>query len=536
MAIIFGGAIFSLVAILVLLFVSWQADKNLIRASTAQRHLELLISLSGRVSDYGLVAMEAVQAPGARPGQLESGHARVADIFQGLDSVISDQVGFVASDDARSRAATKSLIVARMEAQFEALHTRLLGLAGPDSAESEKVALTRSAMEAFGVNFAPLLAQALENERSDARRAREDMATLRNRVSVFAVIWVLGGGTLAIVLYLAAGRPILSRVAETVEGARAISSGKLDERLAPSGHDELTLLMTRFNRMADKLARRENRLLAAQRGLKRTVAARTAALRAANTRLEEIDTNRRRFFSDISHELRTPLTVILGEAEVSLRHRGGRSDASFRRAFRTIQARARTLRRRVDDLLRVARSESGRLDLVFEDGDMNLLVKEAVSDVAQLARRLRVTVDFKRKPGVLRVSCDKEWLRQVVTGLVINSLKYSPEGTSVHVAAGKRKDRAIITIRDQGYGIAPEDLPHIFERFYRGRNRPDREVSGYGVGLALVKWVVSEHHGKITVKSPAGRQARARGSEQPGTAVTVELPLTPSPEKRGSRP
>ena len=124
MAIICGGAIFSLVAILVLLFVSWQADQNLTRASMAQRHLELLISLSGRVSDYGLGAL---QSTSSRARQLESGRARVADIFLALDSVISDQVGFVTSDDARSMAATKSLIVARMKAQFEALHTQLSG-------------------------------------------------------------------------------------------------------------------------------------------------------------------------------------------------------------------------------------------------------------------------------------------------------------------------------------------------------------------------------------------------------------------------
>lgn len=525
MAIIGGGALFSLVAILVLLFVSWQADKNLVRASAAQRHLELLISLSGRVSDYGLAAMEIAQAAKPAPERLVSARSRVANIFQALDNVVADQVRLVASDDARSRAATKSLSVARMKAQFEALHKYLLGLAAREEKGQEPIALARGAMDAFGINFAPLLSQALENERSDARKAREDMAALRHHVSIFSLLWFLGGIVIAVLLYLLAGRPILTRVAETVSGAQAISSGKLEQRLVPSGRDELTLLMARFNRMADKLSRRENKLLSAQKSLKRTIASRTAELRTANSRLEEIDANRRQFFADISHELRTPLTVILGEAEVSLRGADAGSDAPMRKAFQTIRGRARLLRRRVDDMLRVARSESGKLDLDFADGDLNDVIKEAVDDAAPLARRLKISLDVKHHSVALPINCDKEWLRQVVGGLVSNAIKFSVDGTRVRIATSKSKGMARILIEDQGCGIAEADLPHVFERFYRGQNRPDEGDSGYGIGLALVKWIITEHGGEVAVKSPIGGTARKRSAAKPGTAVTIELPL-----------
>jgi len=453
-AIISGGAIYSLVAIIVLLFVSWQANQNLVRASTAQRHLELLITLSGRVSDYGLAVMGAMQSTDARPEQLASGRARVADIFQTLDSVISDQVRIVSSDEARNAAATKSLIIVRMKAQFEALHNRVTAWAGTGPARAENAAFARSAMDAFGVGFAPLLAQALEDERFEARKAREDMSVLRGRATSFAIVWIVSAATLAVILYITAGRSILARIAETVRGARAISSGQLDKRLTPSGRDELTLLMARFNRMADNLSRREKRLLAAQRDLKRTIAARTADLRAANRRLKDIDTNRRRFFADISHELRTPLTVILGEAEVSLRQAGARTKAPVRKAFGTIHARAMILRRRVDDMLRVARSESGRLDFAFVAGDLNAIAGEAMNDVAPLARRLGVRAEFKRAARAVNISCDKDWLRQVIAGLLINALKYSPEGAVVQAAVKSRNGKAVMTIRDQGCGIA----------------------------------------------------------------------------------
>ncbi len=535
LAIIAGGAIFALVAALVLLFAVRQADHNLARASAAQRHLELLIVLSGRVSDYGLSAVEAVQLANARPELLESGRTRVAAIFQALDAVVSEQVGLVASDEARNAAATKSLIIARMKAQFEALHNRVTVLAGTGPARADGTAFARSTMDAFGVSFAPLLAQALEDERFEARKARKDMSVLRGRATGFAIVWIVSAAALAVILYIAVGRSILARIAETVRGARAISSGQLDKRLTPSGRDELTLLMARFNRMADNLSRREKRLLAAQRDLKRTIEARTADLRAANRRLEDIDTNRRRFFADISHELRTPLTVILGEAEVSLRQAGARAEAPVRKAFGTIHARSMILRRRVDDMLRVARSESGRLDLAFAAGDLNAIAGEAVKDVSPLARRLGVSVKFQRAARAASISCDKDWLRQVIAGLLINALKYSPEGAVVQAAVKSRKGKAIMTIRDQGYGIADKDLPHIFERFYRGRNRSDRQEGGYGVGLALVKWVVSEHDGEIAIKSPARDSRRAGGPANPGTVATLELPLAPRRNERESR-
>ena len=415
LAIIAGGILFGVIAALVLLLVVGQADTYLARASSAQHQLERLISLSGRISDYGLRAVQG--SPTAE--DLAQGHARVSRIFTALNAGVAEQVSLVDSETARNAAATKSLIFARMKAQFQALHRRITKLAQTAVEPDQRAAQMRASMDAFGVTFAPLLAQALEDERAGARAARDDMALLRNRVTIFALTWLISGLALGVLLYLGAGRSILSRIAETVRGASAISSGRLDERLAPSGRDELTLLMTRFNRMADTLARREERLLVAQQDLKKIVAERTVDLETANKRLEDIDTNRRRFFSDISHELRTPLTVILGEAEVSLRQMGTDTETPLAQAFRTIHARASLLRRRVDDLLRVARSESGRLDLAFQACNLHDITADAIADVSRLGQQRNISIRANNAEGAAMLSADKDWLRQVLTGLLV---------------------------------------------------------------------------------------------------------------------
>ncbi|MGI9462697.1 MAG: sensor histidine kinase, partial [Aestuariivirgaceae bacterium] len=382
----------------------------------------------------------------------------------------------------------------------------------------------RSAMNVFGVHFAPQLAQAVEDQRMEARAARQDMSALRRRATTFAVIWVLAALAGSGLLYWFAGRPILSRISETVIGASQISSGQLERRLKPAGRDELTLLMIKFNRMADSFSRREAKLLDMQGALQDTIAERTSDLSSANTRLELIDTNRRRFFSDISHELRTPLTVIIGEAEVSLRHAKG-ADRATRASLETILARARNLRRRVDDLLRIARSESGKLDLDLEQHDLNLVLGDAIDDSQALAGNHGVELSAQLASRPLLARCDKEWLRQAVSGLLANAVKYSPSDTKIAVTLTERQGSAIIEIADQGYGISPKDLPKIFDRFYKGNAKADASAGGFGIGLSLIKWVVEEHGGTISAQSPGMQNEPDGEAAASGSVFTIRLPL-----------
>ncbi|NNF80862.1 MAG: HAMP domain-containing histidine kinase [Rhizobiales bacterium] len=520
LGILAGGTVIVTIAGAVLILVARQSDHLLERASTAQTHLELLMLLSGRISDYGLVVLDAVQQPQADISKLDAGRSRVDAVFGAIEKTISDQVNLLPAGDAQTAIATKSLLNARMKAQFGALHRQMQK--SPDAGQSieARAEFARNAMNVFGLHFAPQLAQAVEDERAEARNARQDMSKLRREVVAFASALVLAAIAVSALLYWFAGRPILLRIAQTVDGATQISSGDLERRLKPAGRDELTLLMTRFNRMADSFSRRETRLLAMQNDLQATIEERTRDLSSANARLEEIDAYRRRFFSDISHELRTPLTVIIGETEVSLRQPDGLDESTIA-TLKTIHGRARNLKRRVDDLLRVARSESGRLDLDLRRTDLNTVIVAAAEDTQAAGKAHNVEIIAEPCERPLEVDCDKEWMRQAIEGLVANAIKHSPPESRITIRARAEDQTAVISIRDQGHGISPKDLPHIFDRFYKGKDESGARAGGFGIGLSLIKWVVEEHGGSIAAESPPPQQSQ----KSPGTEFKLKLPF-----------
>lgn len=525
LGILAGGTVMVTIAGAVLILVARQSDHLLERASTAQNHLELLMLLSGRISDYGLAVLDAVQNPETSAPKLKAGRERVEAVFTALERTISTQVSLLPAGDAQTAIATKSLLSARMRAQFAALHRQMEKSPEAGRSAEERAEFARNAMNVFGLHFAPQLAQAVEDERAEARNARQAMSELRREVVVFASALVLAALGASALLYWFAGRPILQRIAETVQGATLISSGDLERRLKPAGRDELTLLMAKFNRMADSFSRREARLLSMQNDLKNTVDERTSDLSSANARLEEIDAYRRRFFSDISHELRTPLTVIIGETEVSLRRPDGLDEDTVQ-TLKTINGRARSLKRRVDDMLRVARSESGRLDLDLSEQDLASVITAAVEDSQAAGRAHDVEIAFKAPKAALAVECDREWMRQAIEGLLANAIKHSPPNSKITISAKAQGGEAVLAIRDQGHGISATDLPHIFDRFYRGADAEEVRAGGFGIGLSLIKWVVEEHGGAIAAASPPEGAKPKASQKSPGTEFTLKLPLT----------
>lgn len=488
------------------------ASLDIERAAAAHRRVELLGNLSGRVGDYALLALNAAGAPGLAGDQLTGARARVKGAFDALDRAMSEGVALAGDETAQTRLAARSISLARMRARFDVLDHDITGI---DSAGGGAEPM-RVALDSFATAFAPLLNQMIDEERIASLVARDDTAALRSSLvsagALAAALVVL----LSAFVWFGVARPMLARLATVAAATRAIGGGRFDTRVPAKGHDELTFLIATVNLLAARLARREAAVVADRARLTEIIAASTEDLRAANRRLEAIDSDRRRFFADVSHELRTPLTVILGECDVTLRHEH-HEEGTYRRALATIRQRARGLRRRVEDLLRVARSESGQIELDLRDVDPQAIAAEAAADVAPLARAARVTIDLAGIVPVPPVKGDADWLRQVVGGLLDNALRHTPEGAVVRIATRLRDGAVEIVVSDEGGGIPAEALPHVFERFYRGRSD---EGLGYGIGLALAKWVVEQHHGTIAIESPAGG-----GASGTGTAVTVSLPL-----------
>ena len=224
----------------------------------------------------------------------------------------------------------------------------------------------------------------------------------------------------------------------------------------------------------------------------------------------------REFAADASHELRTPLTVIRSSVEYLGRHRS-EPVASVGDALEDITAEVDQLSTLVEDLLLLARSDSGAIELDRLPLDLGDVAGEAASTMAQPAadRHVRIVVD----PEPASVTGDPVRLRQLVAILVDNAIRHSPAGGEVRVAVRTDARSTDLTVEDQGPGIRPEDLPRVFDRFWRAPGAPP---GGTGLGLAIAQWIVERHGGQIAVSNRTGG----------GACFDVRLPLRAGPAAR----
>lgn len=230
------------------------------------------------------------------------------------------------------------------------------------------------------------------------------------------------------------------------------------------------------------------------------------------SRLENLFNTQRRFLADVGHELRTPLTVIKGN--VGLMRRMNCTDEE---SMESIESEVDRLTRMVGDLLLLAQAESGKLPLAHDVVELDTLLLEALNQMRVLTKGQNLKLgDIDQ----VLVCGDKDRLKQVLVNLVGNAIKYTPTGGEILVGLGKVENRARLTVSDNGPGIPPEDLPFIFERFYRGEKSRTRskDGKGFGLGLSIAYWIVRNHGGQIEVSS---REAQ-------GTTFCVWLPLAGS--------
>jgi heavy metal sensor kinase len=247
----------------------------------------------------------------------------------------------------------------------------------------------------------------------------------------------------------------------------------------------------------------------------------TATFNLTLERLERLFVAQRRFVADVSHELRTPLTTIQGNLD--LIKRVGPDETSLE----AIESEVKRMTRLVGDLLMLAQADSGRLPLHEEPVELGTLALEVYRQAKVLA------VDVELKLGAVeavRVMGDPDRLKQLLLNLVTNALKYTPSGGKVTIAVKQEAGSALMIVSDTGTGIPKEDIPYIFDRFYRVDKARARQLGGSGLGLSIAQWIAEVHRGRIRVESELGK----------GSTFTVQLPsidvVTPPEPARDTRP
>jgi heavy metal sensor kinase len=289
--------------------------------------------------------------------------------------------------------------------------------------------------------------------------------------------WLLAPIVPLVLLLASAGgywmsRRALAPVDEIARTARSISADDLSKRLAvPASGDELQRLSETLNEMIARLESAFSKIV--------------------------------RFTADASHELRTPLAVMRTTAEVALR--GPQADGEHREALEQIIAETQRTSHLVDNLLLIANADSGHGRPIKARVNFADAVTEACTEGAALARAKGIVLRARLPEEPVWVLGDVHALRRLFLILLDNAVKYTPAGGRCEVCVGARGGFVIGTVSDSGIGIASEDLPHIFDRFYRVDRARSRALGGTGLGLAIGRWIAEAHEGSITVESTLDR-------------------------------
>jgi signal transduction histidine kinase len=234
----------------------------------------------------------------------------------------------------------------------------------------------------------------------------------------------------------------------------------------------------------------------------------------AEERLKETMELKSQFILTVSHELRTPLTCIKEAVEVVLEGAAGQINDRQRHFLDIVKRNIERLAMLINDVLDFQRLESGRSKIDISENDIREVVKSVDETMAPAARQKGLNFAVELDGKLPKTWFDSGKIIQVLTNLISNSIKFTPQGGSVTVSILRQGDELLMRVRDTGLGIPKEDLPKIFERFYRVP-RPGKEIKGTGLGLSIVRKIVDLHHGRIEVESEVDK----------GTTFTIYLPL-----------
>jgi signal transduction histidine kinase len=301
--------------------------------------------------------------------------------------------------------------------------------------------------------------------------------------------WITGliTGVLGLILGFFLFRQIVSPIQAVTGAASKIAAGQLNQRVPVKSNDEIGTMARTFNRMADSLER-DQKL-------------------------------RQNMIADIAHELNTPLTVLQANLEAMV---DGVLPMNVTEVT-SLRDETALLARLVADLRLLSLAEAGQLKLEKTTISVPDLIQRAVEPLKTQAEERQIIINVNASEDLPLVSVDPDRMSMVLRNLVNNALRYTPPNGQIDIHAEKNKGTMTIQVADSGTGIQANDIPFIFDRFYRADKSRSRNSGGSGIGLAIVKQLVEAHHGEVKVDSPIYATAEGAGY---GTRFTIQIPIT----------
>jgi signal transduction histidine kinase len=296
---------------------------------------------------------------------------------------------------------------------------------------------------------------------------------------MLATVLLLFAGGMAMALGYILSTALTSRIQLLDRAARRIASGDLEVRTPVRGQDEIAKLAVTFNQMA-------------------------AQLQAGAEKQQELENLRRDLIAWVGHDLQTPLASIQAIVE-ALADGVVEDPETVQRYLITAQKEIRSLSNLIDDLFQMAQLDAGGVPLNCEYNSISDLISDTLESFSELANRRDIHLEGSVADGIDPVYMDAPLIGRALNNLLSNALRYTPEGGTIGVTVGKTGEAVMTEICNSGEGIREEDLPYIFERFYRGEKSRSRTTGGSGLGLAITKGIVEAHGGEIRVENVEGR-------------------------------
>ena len=305
-----------------------------------------------------------------------------------------------------------------------------------------------------------------------------------NRTNLSLLYASFIGAAIALFLGIFLSRTITRPIRELTQATNAVSKGDLKQQVTIHSNDEIGNLAKAFNKMSTELSRSVN--------------------------------TRKQMTADIAHELRTPLSLILGHAEAV--HDGVLPPT--KENFEIIREEAARLEHLVDDLRTLSLADAGELSINLQTIEPGQLLQEVASLYKVQTQKKNISLKLDIAPHLPKLELDPGRMTQVITNILDNALRHTPENGQIVISAKQAESQVEIAIQDSGIGLSPDNLNRIFERFYRADSSRQREDGGSGLGLAIAKSIVQAHNGQLSAES----DLVPKGEAGSGLRVIISLP------------